>query len=1020
MKKTVKIFALALAVALAAALLSACSLLPSSGTTGPTTTTTPPPPGQVTIVGDGTSDYVIVSPHKSEFVGAGLSNIAIDIRQYITATIGASGVGIKNDSVDPVEKEILIGDTNRAETATVVARLAQTAGDGYFQYAIAEVNGKLVIYGDDVKAYTVILKYFLENYCTETEISIPKDCYDVQTMTWQAYDDYLVKLEEEEQKRKEEEALAYLNELKERLRNLPDVSKFGGYPTLTVPQKYLDLEFTYAYPQAGAHPRVVINRTTLATVKENLSATENVSALRNYKNYYNTDINFGILPTVTGSSAKKYNHDEDILNAIEARAFKYIVEGDVAAGYEAVLGIQNYIYTLDIWEGDRDAQGILSDTYRRYGQTMFVAAEVYDWCYPLMTKADRERIIAGAMNLLGANMEVGFPPEKQACFAGHGAEGQILRDYFAFSIACYDEYPELYAFIMGRLQDHFVPIRDYYFQSGVYTQQGNSYGLYRFNCDVWASHLYKTMQNDANPEPLYSVDLKTLGEAYIYNVRPDDTMLRLGDETLQRDDVYEMNSYCTLMFYIGATTDSAVAKAECARFSRNFANCFVKGDQMLTGVHFLALNDPSLEPVSRDALPLAFYAGSPVGQTFAHSAWDSEDAVLLYMKIGEKYSTGHEHKDAGQFQIYYKGILASDSGYYDLYLSDVHANYTRQTIAHNCLLIYDPSEKTGAINDGGMITFPDEESGSLTQWLSRDYTDRGVVIGQENAYHEDGSMNYAYLAGDLTTGYSASKVDEVLRHMLGVFTDDDNSKMVFFVFDKISATNADFQKTFLLHMENEPIVFDNYSVITNDGGMLVNQTLLPTADQVDINVVEGAYVLYDGVTELELVARSWGKGDGDDYECSEEGWGRIMIQPTTGRRTDYLLNVMYVTDEPEGGASTTAEGYTAAVCYENNLVIGASIFNQAAFFSKTLERIDTRFTVEGSGEGTMTYTVAGVIAGEWSVYDASGNLVTTATATEEGGLISFEAAAGEYTLVAPGEANTDIPGDGVYDDPYRN
>ena len=128
-----------------------------------------------------------------------------------------------------------------------------------------------------------------------------------------------------------------------------------------------------------------------------------------------------------------------------------------------------------------------------------------------------------------------------------------------------------------------------------------------------------------------------------------------------------------------------------------------------------------------------------------------------------------------------------------------------------------------------------------------------------------------------------------------------------------------------------------------------------------------------------------------------------------------MLNVMYVADDNTSEASPV---YAEAVAYENMDVVGASLLGYAVFFSRTAERISSRFDVCGSGEGELSYSVAGVSAGVWSVYDASGALVTEAEASEEGGILHFSAPAGVYTLIAPGGNISDIPGDGVFPDPY--
>lgn len=134
-------------------------------------------------------------------------------------------------------------------------------------------------------------------------------------------------------------------------------------------------------------------------------------------------------------------------------------------------------------------------------------------------------------------------------------------------------------------------------------------------------------------------------------------------------------------------------------------------------VVFLLFNDPDLtaEP-SKDSLPLTRYFGSPNGMMVARTGWDvnasdpaQSDDVVAMMKIGERWGANHHHLDAGSFQLYYKGILASESGYYESYGSLHDQNYNKASIAHNVLTIYDPNEKfgsyTGTDKYGNTVSF---------------------------------------------------------------------------------------------------------------------------------------------------------------------------------------------------------------------------------------------------------------------------------------------------------------------------
>lgn len=89
----------------------------------------------------------------------------------------------------------------------------------------------------------------------------------------------------------------------------------------------------------------------------------------------------------------------------------------------------------------------------------------------------------------------------------------------------------------------------------------------------------------------------------------------------------------------------------------------------------------------------------------ARTGWDA-NSVIAEMKINEQFVGNHQHMDGGSFQIYHKGPLAIDAGAYSGssggYNSSNNKNYFKRTIAHNSLLVYDPDEKFGCWNYGGV------------------------------------------------------------------------------------------------------------------------------------------------------------------------------------------------------------------------------------------------------------------------------------------------------------------------------
>lgn len=99
------------------------------------------------------------------------------------------------------------------------------------------------------------------------------------------------------------------------------------------------------------------------------------------------------------------------------------------------------------------------------------------------------------------------------------------------------------------------------------------------------------------------------------------------------------------------------------------------------------------------------YSGTPYGWMIARTGWDA-NCVIAEMKINEQFVGNHQHMDGGSFQIYHKGPLAIDAGAYSGssggYNSPNNKNYFKRTIAHNSLLVYDPDEKFGCWNYGGV------------------------------------------------------------------------------------------------------------------------------------------------------------------------------------------------------------------------------------------------------------------------------------------------------------------------------
>ena len=729
-------------------------------------------------------------------------------------------------------------------------------------------------------------------------------------------------------------------------------------------------------PPKDTHPRVMFTKDDISVIRANLTHPENAAAYEMFTNNKNAacDVTSSSIRSILAAKAFDYviNYDK---NNPESDASKAALEN----GKEAVRALKEYLAT---------DMGLPTDTYAVYtsGYILLVAAEVYDWCYDLLTEEDKLEIVARCQATARDYMEIGCPPSKQGSVTGHGSEDQLQRNWMALAIATYDEYPDIYNYVAGRYFEEYVPARNYFFESGGHWQ-GTNYGAKRFIGDLWSQILLCNMDKEDELTEVYVEEAAQVAYQWIYTRRPDSEHLREGDDDFERSKdlsrIYQMTDY--LFFLASNFYKDGVLKAEFLETAT-----IAGGYAFLTEIQMLALNDPSIETGEKAELPLAKYIGTPIGTMIARTGWNmgvTSPDVLAFMKIGEIHTLNHHHRDAGSFQVYYKGILASESGAYVSYSDSHNKIYNQSSVAHNTLSI------TSANNPTGVQRTPNSGAEYKTIESLKAHIDdctTGIVIGQEFG-PDTYTPEYTYLAGDIANAYD-NNVKEAVRSMLFMPLEDEEHPAAFVVFDRITTMEANSTKSFLLHMQSEPTISGNVTVITNTeedyNGMLTNQTLLPANPT--INKIEGFWV---GDNNYE---------PNTSNESFEMGWGRVEVSTTTAseNQTDYFLNVMYVNDADQTLALEEAE------LIEADLVVGAKVFDRVAMFNKELvdkqSRIgagtDVTFIIPADADVTSyKVNVAGLQSGTW-VVKVNGNVVDTQISTEEGGIIYFSAPAGECTL----------------------
>ena len=480
------------------------------------------------------------------------------------------------------------------------------------------------------------------------------------------------------------------------------------------------------------------------------------------------------------------------------------------------------------------------------GHFIFLCSEVYDWCYPWMTDDERNEMIECCESLAEQYFEMGYPPSKQAAISGHGNEAQLLRDLLAFSIAVYDERPDIYNYCAGRLFDEYIPAYEKVF-AGEFHPQGPCYGAYRYAWAMWFGLLIYSMSGE-RVLPDCSV---SMAESLLYLRRSDGEAMRLGDDYNESKALYtHKNPFFVPLFLASAYSGDALwyeqaekqFRAEYLiplRWGYDFYEEGAYGEGVISPAVYLIWN--KLTPLGEGReLAISKYFDWPIGA----SVYNDGERVVL-MKIGCLWGSNHDHLDTGCFQIYDGEILASDSGVYDSYGTPHRKKYTIHTLAHNCILV-----------DGKGTRMPRErrEPETLDMWLS-EYGMAEVISHSES---DEGCM----IEGDLSMAYSDT-CSSLTRKM--IWEAGRGERGTLSVCDKIVPKKADAEVKFLIHCQSRPKIDGNTVIIAGKRRELHCRVISPIDMKIEAIGGDGRRFYANGEDYLPR------------FDTTEAGWGRIEI-----------------------------------------------------------------------------------------------------------------------------------------------
>ena len=726
------------------------------------------------------------------------------------------------------------------------------------------------------------------------------------------------------------------------------------YTPFPVPKEAQNYKPRFVPPKT--RPRIWVNAESLPAVRARLTHPE-------HQVYWDSVRESALKPFDFNPDPNKEMKFNSTLETIAVRkAFYYLMTGDEKIGREAIKLTRQYMELVEF--------GNLLDITREIGRAIHSASCVYDWCYGLMTPEDRESIRKNLMRL-AIDMECSWPPFRQGIVNGHGNELQINRDLLSMGIALYDEDPLPYQYCSYLVLEKLVPMRKFEYQSPRHNQ-GVSYGSFRFPCDLRSATLFREMLG----KPVFDENIKNVPLFWFYMRTPNGDMFRDGDG-------WSSGRYWVspdLIFMSHAYARNPLYKGEMQRQIRGRYNDWVL---------YLLLDDPEVkaEP-SLDSLPLTIDFGPVLSGMIARTGWKigrfSSD-VAAEIKGGGYHFGNHQHADAGSFQIFYRGLLASKLGVYHFYGTPYDMNFAKRSVAQPMMLVRDPSEHflwTEA-NDGGSIFFQShpgtpEQAKKLFRYGEKLYCSFGPSAMRPY---------FSSYAADLTGAYTG-KIKKFVRtfHFFNMARPDVPAVIV--MTDDLTTSDPEFRKYWQINTLQKPKLTADGAVLTSGGGAQTGKLYLsmPVPAKRKVEVLSGDASNNVFGKQYTPPVRS---------KTSPVAYGhRIMFSPEKAAAHDRFLVVMQVADG-------TAEPLPVRRS-ETPVSYVLEFGGRAVSLNMGTEFIDKPFTMTVTASGESQILAAGLAAGPWTVRGPKGAFSTQVAAGKN--TIFLVGPAGDYTF-APGTAS---------------
>ena len=311
-----------------------------------------------------------------------------------------------------------------------------------------------------------------------------------------------------------------------------------------------------------------------------------------------------------------YAEMRGVTTRVQLQALDYLVYGDKKQARKAITAMLDTLQNTNY--------GKKGDLSRASGSMLMCGAMVYDWCYDQMKEKEKKDYIKSFIRI-AKTMECGYPPHNNEPIAGHSSEWMIMRDMLSAGIAIYDEYPDMYNYVIKMFYKDYIPVRNYVY-SGHNYHQGTSYANVRFSNDLIAQWILSRMGVDKVFNPAQQFVLYD----FLYRRRPDGQVMPAGDTNPNRrySPSYGLPAMLAYSFY----KDGYLAY-EYERKPKVDNHCLIFD---------ILWRDLTVESKSPEDLPLTRYSGTPFGWMIARTGWGT-NSVIAEMKINEHFVGNHQH-----------------------------------------------------------------------------------------------------------------------------------------------------------------------------------------------------------------------------------------------------------------------------------------------------------------------------------------------------------------------------------------